>query len=142
MSHQTRARTHQLQLTGVKVGSAERCLPTLGSLTPSPRPDGSQERNVQAHAPQRLCSGWGFVSPHPVCVTPSFYVIMSRGTCWAATQICLTDGVTLGTGEGPGTRQMAPGTLGFFGRASGKLPGLCCPIPLLKAGCNFFRQAV
>lgn len=70
---------------------------------------------MQAPGPQRLRSGFRFISPHAVRVVPSFYLLMSRGACWAATQLHLADGVNLGIWEGPGTRQMAPGRLGFCG---------------------------
>lgn len=40
----------------------------------------------------------------PFCVVrPSFYLLMSRGTCWATAQTHLADGVNLGTWEGPDT---------------------------------------
>lgn len=64
----------------------------------------------------------GFTFPHSARVMPSFYLLMSRGPCWAAAQTHLADGVHLGTWEGPGTWQMAPAFLAFVEGLLGSSP--------------------
>lgn len=76
---------------------------------------------------QRGYTVLGFTSPHSVRVMPSFYLLMSRGPCWAAAQTHLADGVHLGTWEGPGTWQMAPAVLAFVEGLLGSSPDFFLP---------------
>ena len=125
---------HQLQLTRVKVWSAELRLASSG-ITHISTPAQTGARNSTCRLLRHRGHAAGGDPFLPILCGLCLHLTCSewgRGACWAATQICLTDGMTLDAWEGPGTRQMAPGTLGFFGRASGKLSGLRCPTPFLK----------
>lgn len=57
----------------------------------------------------------------PFCVGCALILLANEeGHMLGCPQITLADGVNLGVWEGPGTWQMAPGILGFYGRTSGK----------------------
>lgn len=105
----------------------------------SPGPGSGQEHGVQGHRGYAVAGG----PVSPSCAGSAFISLANEeGPTLgrSSAQLHVADGVDLGIWEGPSTRQMAPGILGFYGRSSGKLSGLRCPFFFLKAFLSLDRQ--